>query len=242
VSLTAGQLITNALLELGAYAQGETPSAEDMAYGLSKLNRLLDQWNARRLYVYSIGFNTYNLTANVQIYLIGPTGAFVVVQRPVEIIAANIVLTNTSPTTRTPMNIRDDAWWANQRVRSVTSTVPTDLYYSPDWPNGSIILWPIPSAAYQLEIETWGLLGQMTNTASTFSLPPGYEEAVTLTLAEVMAPAFGLQVSSGIASQAMRARATIQSLNSAPPRIRTADPAMPGPGRNGFNYLTGDID
>ena len=37
---TAGDLISNAMIEIGALAAGETATAANLAFGLSKLNRL----------------------------------------------------------------------------------------------------------------------------------------------------------------------------------------------------------
>ena len=63
---TVLDVISNALTEINALAQGETASAGDSSFALSKLNRMLDQWNARELYVYTVRFDEYTLTPNLQ--------------------------------------------------------------------------------------------------------------------------------------------------------------------------------
>jgi len=53
---TALNIITNAFYEAGAFAQGEVLPAGDSAFGLSKLNRLLDSWDADGLTVFARSF------------------------------------------------------------------------------------------------------------------------------------------------------------------------------------------
>lgn len=234
-------LIKNALLELGAYSQGEVVSADDADFCGGKLNRVLDGWNARESFVYNVNFVQYLLTANLSPHTIGPGGNFVVAQRPVKIVNANIVLTNSVPNVFTPLNIRDDDWWSGNRVRDLKSSLPTDLYYSPDWPKGSIYLWPVPNTAWKLDLETWNTLAQFVNLTDVLSMPPGYEDALTLTLAENLAVPFKTPLDPLLIKNAQAARDRIQTLNSVAPRISTNDAGMPTRGnkKTYFNYLTG---
>src|SRR5690349_21746077 len=141
-----------------------------------------------------------------------PTFA-VAVNRPVEIIAAAIILTNQSPNVTLPLNIRGDEWWAVNQVKTLVSSLPTDLYYSPDFPNGSLFFWPIPNIAYGLELEVSVLIADLT-LDSVFSLPEGYQEAIITTVAESVCSTFGKPIPSDLSSRAMRARAIIQANNS----------------------------
>lgn len=238
---TAADVIKNALMEMGAYSQGETPSAEDSAFALSKLNRLLDSWNAKKLNVYCMNFTSYTITPSLQPHTIGSSGGtFTVTQRPVKIEAANLILNNVSPSVRVPLEIRDADWWAGNQSQGVSSQIPTDLYYAPAWPLGKIYLWPVPTYAFGLELETWELLTQLAS-GTTFTMPPGYEDAVTYSLAESLCPAFGKQIDPVLAMQAQKARALIQGLNSNAPRISTRDSGVPG-GRGGmYNWRTGEV-
>jgi hypothetical protein len=241
---TSGDLINNALLEIGALAQGETPRAEESTFCLSKLNRLLDAWNARKLYVYAQHFVNYTLTPNLSPHTIGPTGTFVVAQRPVSIEGAAIIINTTTPNVTNPLSLRDHDWWANERVKALANQLPSDLYYEPDWPNGSLFLWPVPTTAYGLELDTRTVLSTFPDLVTTFSLPPGYEDAVTFSLAESLIPSFQVppQIAVSVSSSAMRARALIQGPNSMAPLISTRDYGMPNKGssnRTNWNYRTG---
>jgi hypothetical protein len=241
-TVSALDLIKDALMEIGVYSQGETPSAADAQFGLTKFNRMMDAWNAKKLNVYNVDFNSYTLVPSLQPHTIGPTGAtFTVAQRPVKIENAAIILTSSSPSVRCPMNIRNDDWWANLRVRDILTTLPTDLYYSPAWPNGNLFLWPIPTAAFGIELETWTLLSQIANLTTTINLPPGYQDAITYELALSMCPAFAKQPDALLLEAWKHAKAIIQAVNSTAPLMTTRDFGMPkaGPEKPYFNYLTG---
>lgn len=243
---TASDLISNALFEINYAAPGESISSADLNFCLNKLNRMLDQRNAQRLFTYNVTFvSSYVLTPNLSPHTIGPTGTFVVTQRPMEVKAAAIILNNITPNVTQPLTIRDDDWWANERVKSLATSLPTDLYYSPDFPNGSLFFWPVPNTAWGLELETRTVLAQLALT-DTISLPPGYEEELTMSLAEALCAPLNrdAKVSAQVSSQAMRARAIIKGANSFSPRISTQDVGMPTKTvstRSDFNYRTGRV-
>lgn len=230
---TALDVITNALVEIGAYAAGEVPSGADSSHALSRLNRLIDSWNAERPTIFSQSIATYDLVASTQSRTIGPTGNYVVAVRPMEIVRANLI----SGSDRYPVNVRDSAWWMEQDDRSIT-TLPTDLYYNPTFPNGTLYFWPIPdSSSYDIELETRSLLSTLAALATTFSMPPGYEEAITQTLAELLCPVYGKPLTAELAESARKARAVIKGANSRAPRIGT-DSGLGGSGKT-FNPYTG---
>ena len=226
--MTVLDLITEELAEIGAYAQGEVPSAADAQFALSKLNRMIDSWNAQRLFVYDLTFQQFTLVPGLAPHTIGPVGAtFTVAKRPVRIEAANIVLNNVAPAVLSPLNIRDDGWWQNQRVPNVTTTLPTDLYYSPTFPNGSLYFWAVPSVAYGVQLWLWEILVEYTSLVTTISLPQGYRSALVYSLAEELCPSFGKVLSPSLAMLAAKSREIVKSPNSMSPNISTMDAGLP---------------
>ena len=320
--ITALDLITDAFLEAGIFAAGETPSAEDANFGLSKLARLFDAWDAEGLNIFATEFLQFVLVPNVQPLLIGQafeitsasltsnvatylcenslaegtpvdvsgcttpalnftnllainvlptqfevaitnsdipteteTGALcvytgttppnyaTVTQRPAKILNANIVLNNVSPVVRVPLRLRDADWWSANSVRNIVSTLPTDLYYSPEWPNGKLFLWPEQNTTYGLELEVWINLADIASLTYPFYLPQGYRDAITYTLAESLCPSYGRQLDQVLAFAGQRARASIRNLNSKSPTIVTKDVGIPSNGRRRtyLNWLNGSI-
>jgi hypothetical protein len=241
--MTGRDLVTDSLRFLNIVAQGEDASDADAQQAVSLFNYMIDEWNARKVYAYNLNFALYTLIANHQPHTIGPTGAdFNVPQRPVRIENAAIVLNASTSPVDIPVNIRDDDWWANQSVKEITSTVPTDLYYSPGWPNGALYLWPIPSAANGLRLETWQVLSEIT-LDTVITLPPGYKKALMLSLAEECIGPFGVNSPPpNLPSLALLARKTVQGNNDKSKRIASYDVGMPGGLRRGdFNYKSGTV-
>ena len=163
--------------------------------------------------------------------------------RPTRIEGCNLVLNSSKPSTDLIVNVRDDAWWLGQQVKSITSTIPTDLYYSPDFQNGSLYFWPIPTVAYQVRLEVWNVVNQINpNTISNTQavIPQAYSQAMMLTLAERICRPLSRAIPAGLAEDAMRARAALQSNNISSPRIASADYGT-GLGRHraGFNWQSG---
>ena len=236
---TYADLVTESLAEIGVYAQGEVPSAEDMTFSISKLNSIIDGWNAKRRTIYSKDFTTYVLIPNHQPHTIGPTGDFVVASRPIKILNASIVLPGTPPF-NSPLMIRDADWWAANLVQGLTSGLPTDLYYNPAFANGQLNLWPISTVANGIQLETLFVLTQVTQ-GTTVNLPPGYKDALTYVLAANLCPSFGKAISGELAVLTREAVATIVVPNLASPRISTWDSGMPDDNRNRpyFNWLIG---
>lgn len=240
-----------ALMEIRVARAGEVVSPDDQADALLIFNELLDRLNATPRALYSTTETTFPLTPNLQPHTIGlaanaPTFA-VSVNRPERMLAANIILPNNIRAPEGGLSLLDRQQWdaigagaaAGQAV-TITSSIPLALYYEPSWPNGSLYLWPVPTAnAIELRFTT--LLAALTDT-DTFTLPMGYQQALRLTLAELLAPAFGQTVSTDTARAARDARAAVWGENDwIPDTIPDAGVPM-GQARTGlFNYLTGQV-
>jgi hypothetical protein len=252
------QVVTNALFEINVVAPGEAPDAGEIAFALSKYNQLLDSWSTQNvripaydlLSVSPIAPNApFLLVPGLSPHTIGPppiapapTPTFQVTgERPVRIGNINVLLNNVSPVVRFPLTKRDKDWWATNRVQSIQTTLPTDYYYRPDWPAGSIFFWPVPNFAYGAEIEVESFLNGSANLNTYFAFPPGYELAITLTLAELLSPAFEKPPNQILVAAAAKARQCIDGLNAQPPGINLNDFGGPSTGkpRPTFNYYTG---
>lgn len=214
-------------------------SDNELQDGLIFLNQQLDYWAARGCYSYTSDFTTYTLTPGHQPHLIGPgltSPDFAMSPRPVKIQAASLILpTNID----VPINIRDDDWWAAQSVKSLTSTVPTHLYYSSDVPNGELWFWPVPTTGYGVRLETMVVLRQFATLDDLFVAPQAYLAAVTLTLAEELVDIWGTEMPMNLARRAMKARDALQSNNFLPNRIASADWGTSCQRGGDFNWTTG---
>jgi len=253
---TVQQVCINALYEINVVAPGENPDPLELAFVLSKFNQLSDSWSTRAEKIFALDLisvspitnNPFLLVPGLDPHTIGPPpiGAApiptyqVVGERPVRIRNINVLLNNVSPVVRYPLQKRDSDWWATNRVQTIQTSLPTDFYYRPDWPVGSIFLWPVPNYAYGLEIEIETFLNGSATLATVFAFPPGYELAITLTLAELICPAFEKPPNQILVAAAAQARQAVAGLNAPPPRINLSDfRSTTDRPRASFNYRTG---
>jgi len=240
--VTTSDLLRDALLELGVVDPVETVPSDMQSLALVRWNAILDQWNAQQIATYTKTFPTFTITANLSPHTIGPTGAtWTVTQRPVALIGVNLLIGSGVSLVRIPITIRDDAWWMAQPVPNVRSSVPTDVYYSPAWPNGSIYFWPVPNTAYVVELEVRYVLAQVADAdlGSTVTWPPGYQRALTLTLAEDLTGPYTVPMPQGLGKKAQEARAVVFANNNAPVRIRTRQSGMPSGTSGGYSWRSG---
>src|SRR3990167_9410344 len=245
--MTGADFLTAAMAELNLYSAGDVPSGDDIALALLLANEVLDAWNGDEHALYTAQFSSFTLTPSLQPHTIGltansPTFA-VTTNRPSRILGANLVLNTSTPNTNVPLLIRDRNWWLNVRVPTLTSGIPTDLYYEPDWPNGSIYLWPVPTTAYGIQLEIDTLVPAIT-LVGTLTLPPGYQQAFRLTVAESLVAPFGVPMPATLPRRAMEARARCWGHNDVIPRLQTATAGLQqGPGQRGtWEFRTGRVN
>jgi hypothetical protein len=228
--------------EIGALSPGETPSNEDQAWVLQKAQRLIDRYNAREPMIYNVNFTlfTLNPSANpLDPTTIGPGGNFDANQRPVVIESIGLILDGGSGV-EIPLNRRDDDWWANNRIKGLTSTLPTDYYYSPSWPLGQIFFWPVPTASHQVRLQTREVLAELTAYNQSFTMPPAYWDLIVYELAISIGPSFEREASATLIGLWKAAIKAVQVNNISSPRLANDAPSQTnGAGRPDFNFLDG---
>jgi len=241
--VTVRDLITETFQDLTVLAASESMDAGMAANGLSKLLRVLDDLNAERAGVYANRFQTYTLTPALQPHTIGVTGNSptwtVTTARPVSIDGANLVLTDVTPNVYRPLNLRSAEWWRGLPIPTLSTSIPTDLYYNPEWPNGQLYFWPVPDTAWGMQLWMRIVLADV-GLDDTFTMPQGYRSAITLTLGEYLAPTYPSAIPQ--AEAAAKARARIFANNDETPALTTQDSGMPRQStknRTTFNYRTG---
>ena len=240
--MQAIDLITLALLEIGVYAQGEVPSAGDAEQAFAKLNLRIDEWSARKPFAFAQTFPQFTLPVNKQPVTIGPQSAdWTVAQRPQRIEGASINLNSNTPNVFVPIVIRDEQWWNYQRVPNLSSTFPTDLYYQTDFPNGSLYFWPVATQNYPVRLDFWQSIVQAPTQNTPLILPPGYANALMLTLAEDLCPSFDKDPNPLLVRNAIQARKAVQADNDGSPRIQTRESGQSARGWNkpDFNWVDG---
>jgi hypothetical protein len=236
MSTTGLQIIADALAEIGVLGAGETPTAEDAALGLRRLNAIVDDWNAERGMVMADVITTRTIAPNVSPHtlyvlegseapIVGPT--WTDSDRPVDLLEVNLVVGDV----RYPLKVyKGIEQWATHTLPEMTSAMPCEVSYVAGYPTCSFYFWPVPTTAYTVEIYSRIVLSAFT-LALSVKLAPGYQDAYMLTLAESLAPAFGqaARLSQMTVENAKKARARVWRANRLPPpALKTADRGVPG--------------
>lgn len=249
---TITDLLTGSLKEIRIARAGDVPSPDELSDMLQLFNELLDEWNSDTRAVYNTDFADFTLVPNLSPHTIGPAGSgpantnptFVVAFRPVSLVGAQLNLGGT-PGVYVRLWVRDDAWYRRQPLPGLTQTVPTDVYYSPDWndPNntgsgyGSLYFFGVPQTAYGVRLWTKHQLSQIADPTLNLSVPQGWRAALRLTLAERAAPSFGQQLSMATTESARLARERIFGNDDEACSIATADAGLGrSEQRSAFNY------
>lgn len=243
-------LFQEVLEVLGVQGSGEAaPTAADADLCRRTFNRLTGQWNVRKRRCYFIQTQSFTFPRIDKSYTIGlstntPTPDFQLTgqDRPSELEQiARLILTGSSPNAYLQLAVVNFDQYQLITVPTVATTVPNTLYYQPTTPNGTIFIWPEPTVlTNKLEVSWRNQLTQITAAllSTPISMPDGYEEAITLTLAEKLWLMFPKKTNlAELSRQARNARADAFGSNSPPPKIDTTDGATQGKA-SGFNWLT----
>lgn len=243
--MTYKDLAFDALKEVGIYQAGDVPSPEDLTDALSMLVRIIDNCNADDRAVYAEVFTSYTLVPSLSPHTIGPSAAtWSATQRPEKIDGANLILPATPTNVNVPIRVVDWQWWLAQPVQGLTTTYPTDVYYEPAWPNGNLYFWPVPTAAYDVQLALRTVLNSAFSPTTTFTLPPGYRDFFTTETAMALLSQYGAAArpAPNLAQRNREGRQRVFGANGVVPRIRTAQSGVPtgqeAGTRTTFNYYS----
>jgi hypothetical protein len=198
--VTANELISRSLKTIGVLASGETASSDNVADSLVVLNGMVDSWATQRLTIYAVTRNVFDLSASTQEYTIGTGGTFNVV-RPLSIQNASIILDkNASSIQKIELPITGPvtvSQWQDVAIKGTTSTYPNLFYYDRAWSAGlaKISVWPVPNNSdVQLVLYLPTAVTKFADLTTSYTFPPGYEEALRYQLAVRLSVEFGSQL------------------------------------------------
>lgn len=206
---TARDLVTDALMNIGVLRMGGTMTGQQSAHGLRVLNRIVDNWRAKSLYVYALT----NLTANFS-----GTGATV---------GASLTVNTDAPLrfvdscyyvksgTSYPLPMWTHAQYFAIGSKTEAGEYPQGFYFDGNVP-GVVHVWPVPSASVEYHFVVMKKLSEFADIATDYSLPDGYEAALHDELCIRLPGSYGLQVLPDHAANASSSRLTIKRNNTHP--------------------------
>lgn len=193
-------VITNAYTRLNVFQPGALIPPAQANQALRLLNNMLSQWAVMPWATSPVvAREVIALTANKGgpslPYSWGP-GGDITSPRPSSqstITGAALVLSASSPTVEARLAIYTDDGYQNERVKELTNSQPTGIYYQATSPRGTLQLYPVPDTAINpLVIYRRLPLGPFADLATTsYSFPDGYDEAIDYNLTRRLASLSG---------------------------------------------------
>lgn len=191
-NVTRDQLITSALRMIGAVAQGETPTANQISEAAEALNMMVKAWEADGMPLWGIAETSITLVAGTNKYQIG-IGKTVDIPKPLKVIQA----WNRDNTSKVdiPMRILTKQEY-NILGNKTTSGNPIQIYYQPMLNYGDLYVFPTPATVdatnnkvyivYQRPFEDFLVTGDNPD------FPQEWLDALKYGLAARLAPEYGV--------------------------------------------------
>jgi hypothetical protein len=210
---TANTIIRDAMVGIGAIGTTETPGADEGALALRHLNRMLDTWKLHGLFAYAVSEQVFSLTSAMQTRTIG-SGGQVNTTRPIRVETGSFVRVSSVDT---PLRIASRDQWGSIDLKTLAGAPPEWVYYEATSPLGILHFWPQADCEVHLMLQTQ--LTAFADLATNYTLPPGYEEALELSLAERLCASFSRPVPADLKISAANARRAIKVANNQVPEL-----------------------
>ncbi len=212
---TVLDLISDAMLDIGAIAIGEAPTASESNTILRALNQMVETWNNESLMIYNVVPELFNYVGGQASYTMGVGGNFNTA-RPVKIEAAYNHGQNGTPSqVDFPIEVTTNFERYSEIVtKQVSTQLPIIVYDNGDYPLKTLFFWPIPvDNTYQPQLWSWSAITSFASTSTVISLPPGYTRALQKNLSLEISPSFGKAIPQSLAMQAMESKAQLKRIN-----------------------------
>ncbi len=177
-SMTAGEIVTQAMIELGLINSGEEPDANEMSDAIVRLNAMMKTW-AGELNLWREATGTITIT--------GGTGAATLDADIRNVSSVRHVVSATNYRTLTQWN-RDQFYMMPNRA---TVGNPTLFYITRALGGDAIHIWPVPAADVTLHLDYSRAAETVTDPSETVDLPQEWQEAAILSLASRISGMFG---------------------------------------------------
>lgn len=231
MTITALDMITRAMRIMRVLGTDQAPTAAEGVNGLYALNSMTEALSIQRQLIYEVGQQTYAWPVNNASQTIGPAGNFSTT-RPVKIAEEGNYVRDGSTSIDYPL------YWLGDRdsydrilLKSSTSSYPQWLFADTGNPLITLYLWPVPTQAVTLHLNTWTPLQTFAALTTALAMPPGYQAALEFNLADWWKGEFG-SAANMAADDVKRAALLLQNLRAInrPDLVARLDPGLTGRG------------
>lgn len=207
-------IITQAFLDMGAYAPGETMTSLEQTDAFLRLNQMISSWSTEQLTMPTMLHTSFTLTAGTNLYTLGTGGTLVTAARALRVIGAQSVFGNFRSALKI---ISFDRFAAEVSDPLAGSTVlAAVLAADGSFPSINLRVHPMPAASPGLLwLDYWSALAQFVTVGDTINLPDGWNDALHFNLAVRLYPQYARAggIDPVLASNAESTKAALVKLN-----------------------------
>ncbi len=235
---TVRSIVTDALREIVAIGQNETPSAPDAQLALLRLQNQIDSWAADSLTLAIQNRVTFTLVSGDNEMTIGPSGN-INTSRPVWIDGVNYIVPGSSPEVEVPLGQLNNDQYVALSIKDLSSGLPQQYFFQSSYTTalGSLFFWPTPDQNVGMVIYFPAAVGVPATLDSILLGPPGYQEAFMYQLAWRLCTPFGKQVPDLLPTNMREATARMKRQNLVPGLLGIDAALVPQAGA-GYNVLS----
>lgn len=233
---TARDLIKRSLRLIHVLSTTEEPTAQEASDSLEALNDMLDEWAIEKSLIFASKEESITWVGGSETHTLGATGD-TVTTRPTKILNSTFY-TDGNGNDYNLRLIDTRVGYTSIVDKETTTDLPDILYYEPTYPDGTLYIWPVPSANLTVKLHTWQQLSQFSSLDDTVSLAPGYKNLLVYGLTEYLASEFGVAVPPEVGKQIVAVKRRMLRHNLVMP-VAMVEPSTFREGRS-FNIFVGD--
>jgi hypothetical protein len=207
---TPVEIINLALKQVGVLGVGQTAAAEDIADAFAILNMMLAQWSVKKNLVHQI-FDVACVSTGAATYTVGAGGDFNTA-RPPRVMGAYCRQLAPVPIDYDLELLMSQKDWGRVSTKTISS-MPSLVYYDPQYPLGVLHVWPIATVGYELHLLMLAPLTQFATPYDDINLPAEYMEALMYNLAGRLYSMYGRPVDPVTIALATAALGTLRQAN-----------------------------
>lgn len=187
-NMTGQDIVTDALLEIGAISEEEAPTASQQQKALRRLNAMIKDWQTEGLYLWKLSEGSFTPTVQQASFDFGTGGDFAT--RAILIDGMRRRQSNTD----VPLRQVSRAEYFNQADKT-TDGIPTLFYYDPQILSGKLYIWPRVQTGLTntltLHFTYRSTIEDFDAGANDADFPQEWYEALVTNLAVRLAPSYG---------------------------------------------------
>jgi hypothetical protein len=210
--MKARQLIQDVMVKIGAVGALETMGAPQAQIGLRDLNRVMDRWQASRLYVFCVG--EVVATVGGQSATLGPGLQFDCPAPQALHAGCYYVRSGMSY----PLDVWDREGYNAITLKSQANDYPDGVFFDRI---GKVFFTGVPSPC-EFHLQVLQRLPKFANLDTDYAMADGYEDALYWTLCERLPGSFNLPVDPQAAVEGRNARRVIRKANIQVPTLQIA--------------------